>query len=79
MMLTSYCHCGVVHCDNKYAEETRKLATHTITCHVWRNEHPLGKLVVLEIFEEHGRILDLGSSFWSGYHRVEHDLRAASH
>lgn len=48
----------------------------TIRCHVWGDEHPLGKGVSLEIFKEHGCVFDEGSSLRVCDDAVVHDLRA---
>jgi hypothetical protein len=43
---------------------------------VLTNEHPLGKAVSLEVFVEHGGVLNLCSTVWVGYDRVVEDFRA---
>ena len=49
----------------------------TIRGHVGGNEHPLGKLVVLEILEEHGGVLNLSKAVLIGDNGVEEDFGAA--
>lgn len=44
--------------------------------HVWRDEHPLRKFVVFEIFVEHGCILDDSSSVRTVDNRVVKDSGA---
>lgn len=47
----------------------------TVGGHVWGDEHPLGKFVALEIFEEEGCVLDLGEAVWVGDYRVVENFR----
>jgi len=38
------------------------------------NEHPLGKLIGLEILEEQGGVLNSRKPVWVGHNGVEHDF-----
>lgn len=43
---------------------------------VLTNEHPLGELVSLQIFVEHGGVLDLGKTVWARCNGVVENFRA---